>query len=80
MAILKSFNDIVISMLDYLRQVQPSLDVKPNSVARDLFIDAQARQMANIYTELRAQYPLFWIASCTPIISGWPSYRQSGLW
>lgn len=49
----KSFNDLVLDMLDYLRLTQPSLDVKPNSVARDLFVDAQSLQLATLYDNLR---------------------------
>lgn len=49
----KSFNNIVLDFLDYLRLVQPSLDVKPNSVARDLFVDAPSQQLANIYDALK---------------------------
>jgi len=53
MVTFKSFNDIVLDILDRLRLTQPSLDTKPNSVARDLFVDAQAFQMSNIYDALR---------------------------
>jgi hypothetical protein len=50
----KSFNDIVLEMLDNLKLTQPNLDIKPNSVARDLFIDTQAIQVANLYDNIRA--------------------------
>jgi phage-related baseplate assembly protein len=53
MVTFKSFNDIVLDILDRLRLTQPSLDTKPNSVARDLFVDAQAFQMSGIYDALR---------------------------
>jgi hypothetical protein len=36
-----------------MRLVQPDLDTKPGTVSRDLFIDAQAEQLANFYNELR---------------------------
>ena len=49
----KSFNDLVLDILDYLRLTQPNLDVKPNSVARDLFVDAPSLQMASLYDALR---------------------------
>ena len=49
----KSFNDIVLDILEYLRLTQPSLDTKPNSVARDLMVDGQALQIANLYDALR---------------------------
>ena len=50
----KSFNDIVLEMLDNLKLTQPNLDIKPNSVARDLFIDTQAIQVANLYDNIRS--------------------------
>jgi len=53
MAIFRSFNDIVISYLEYLRLVQPNLDTKPGTVSRDLFIDAPSQELANLYAELR---------------------------
>ena len=53
MAIFRSYNDIVLSYLETLRLVQPNLDTKPKTVARDLFVDAQAEQLANLYNELR---------------------------
>ena len=49
----KSFNNIVLDILEYLRLTQPSLDTKPNSVARDLMVDGQALQVANLYDALR---------------------------
>jgi len=53
MAIFKSFNDVVISMIDYLRLVQSNLDTKPGTVSRDLFVDSPAQEMADLYTQLR---------------------------
>jgi len=53
MAKYKSFNDIVLDILDYLKLTQPNLDIKPNSVARDLFVDAQAVQVSKIYDALQ---------------------------
>jgi hypothetical protein len=53
MTTFKSFNNIVLDMINYLQLTQPSLDVKPGAVSRDLFIDAQAQQISNIYTELQ---------------------------
>jgi uncharacterized phage protein gp47/JayE len=61
----KSFNNIVLEILDYLNLAQPSLDVKPNSVARDLFIDPQAFQMSNIYEALKEISSLQSIANTT---------------
>jgi hypothetical protein len=53
MVTFRTFNDIVLSYLEFLRLVQPSLDTKPGTVSRDLFIDAQSEQLANFYNELR---------------------------
>ncbi len=53
MTIFRSINDIVISFIDYLRMVQPELDTKPGTVARDLFIDAPSQQIAELYSQLR---------------------------
>ncbi|MFA5048811.1 MAG: baseplate J/gp47 family protein [Patescibacteria group bacterium] len=49
----KSFNNIVLDILNYLRLTQPSLDTKPASVARDLFVDAQAQQVSIIYDAIK---------------------------
>ena len=54
MAIFRSFNDVVISFIEYLRLVQPNLDTKPGTVSRDLFIDAPAQELADLYAELRS--------------------------
>lgn len=54
MVIFRSFNDIVLSYIEFLRLVQPNLDTKPGTVARDLFIDAPSEQLADFYNELRA--------------------------
>lgn len=53
MAIFRSFNDLVISFLDYLRLVQPELDTKPGTVSRDLFVDSPSQQIAELYSQLR---------------------------
>lgn len=53
MAIFRSFSDVVISMLEYLRLVQGDLDSKPGTVARDVFVDAPAARIAELYSELR---------------------------
>lgn len=49
----KSLNNIVLDMLQQLRLTQPSLDTKPGAVARDLMVDLQAIQIADIYESLR---------------------------
>lgn len=53
MAIFRSFNDLVISFIEYLRLVQPELDTKPGTVARDLFVDSPAQQLAELYSQLQ---------------------------
>lgn len=53
MAIFRSFNDLVISNIEYLRLVQPELDSKPGTVSRDVFIDAPSQQLSDLYSQLR---------------------------
>ena len=45
----RSFSEIVSTMIDRLRLTQPNLDTKPGSVARDLFVDLPADQLARLY-------------------------------
>lgn len=52
MANIRSVNEIISSFLDLLRLAQPDLDTKPGTVARDLFIDGPANQLALLYDEL----------------------------
>lgn len=52
MANFRSFNDLVLSYLEFYRNAQPNLTVNPGSVARDLFIDGQAAQVSRLYEEL----------------------------
>jgi uncharacterized phage protein gp47/JayE len=49
MATYKSFNEIVSTMIEQLRLVQPNLDTKPGTVSRDLFIDLPADQLEKLY-------------------------------
>lgn len=49
MATYKTYSQIARSMIDRLRLSQPSLDTKPGSVARDLFVDLQADELQKIY-------------------------------
>lgn len=53
MTVFKSFNNIVLEMLQRLQLTQPSLDTKPGTVARDLFIDLQGQQVADLYDAMR---------------------------
>lgn len=50
----KSFNEVVLSMLERLRLTQPQLDTKPNSVARDVFVDPPAFELGEVYETMRA--------------------------
>lgn len=52
-------------MLDFLRIVQPDLDTKPGSLARDLMVDAPAQELAKLYIELRNIANLQAIATAT---------------
>lgn len=61
----KSFNNIVLDILNYLRLTQPSLDTKPASVARDLFVDAQAQQVSNIYDAIKTVASMQSVANLT---------------
>lgn len=49
----KSLDQIALAMIDFLRLVQPELDTKPGTVSRDLFIDAPASAIAQLYSELQ---------------------------
>lgn len=50
----KSFNEVVLSMLERLRLTQSQLDTKPNSVARDVFVDPPAFELGEVYEVMRA--------------------------
>jgi len=52
MVTIRSVNEIILSLIDFYRLAQPDLDIKPGTVARDLFIDAPAGQLAILYDEL----------------------------
>jgi len=52
MATFRSFSEIVSTMLQRLRLSQPSLDTKPGSVSRDLFVDLPADELSRLYSAL----------------------------
>lgn len=54
MPTIKSFSEIVNSMIERLRLTQPNLDTKIGSVSRDVFIDMQADQLEGIYQLIQA--------------------------
>jgi len=61
----KSFNEVVLSMLERLRLTQPQLDDKPNSVARDVFVDPPAFEIGEVYEAMRAIARLQSLANLT---------------
>lgn len=61
----KSFNEVVLSMLERLRLTQPQLDTKPNSVARDVFVDPPAFEVGEVYEVMRAVARLQSLANLT---------------
>ncbi len=52
MVMIRNVNEIISSLIDFYRLTQPDLDIKPGTVARDLFIDAPASQLSLLYEEL----------------------------
>lgn len=52
MVTIRNTNEIILSLIDFFRLSQPDLDVKPGTVARDLFIEAPSSQLALLYEEL----------------------------
>ncbi len=53
MATIKTFSQIVQSSQDNIRLRQPALDTKPGTVARDVFIDNLADQVAVVYRDMQ---------------------------
>lgn len=52
MVVIRTTNEIILNLLDFFRLVQPDLDTKPGTVARDILIDAPASQLSLIYNEV----------------------------
>lgn len=50
---IRSQNEIILSLLDFLRIAQPNLDTKPGTVSRDLLVDGPASQLSRLYQELQ---------------------------
>jgi uncharacterized phage protein gp47/JayE len=50
---IRSVNEIISNLIDFFRLAQPSLDTKPGTVARDLFIEGQSSQLSLLYDELQ---------------------------
>lgn len=55
MVSIKTTNQIINNQIDFFRNVQPDLDTKPGTVARDVLIDGPASQLSRLYEELSAQ-------------------------
>lgn len=54
MARIKSLEEIVLSMIDFLRLAQPDANLNPGSVIRDTMIDMPAAAISQLYDELRS--------------------------
>ncbi len=52
MVVIRSVNEIILSLLDFFKVAQPNLDTKPATVARDLLIDAPSNQLALLYEQV----------------------------
>ena len=52
MVTIRSVNEIILNLLDFFKLAQPDLDIKPGTVARDLFVDAPASSLALLYDQL----------------------------
>src|SRR5690242_7844889 len=52
MVTIRSSNEIILSLIDYYRLVQPDLDTTPGSVSRDLLVDPVSAQLSLLYDEI----------------------------
>lgn len=48
----KTINELILNSLDYFRVVQPAMDTKPGTKARDVFVENPSIQMSRLYDEL----------------------------
>jgi len=53
MATIRTQNEIVLSLLEFFNNAQPSLDTKPGQVSRDVLVDGLAVQLSRLYEELQ---------------------------
>lgn len=51
MAVIKSFKDIVNSMLRLLHALRPNVDTSPGTFTRDVIVDAPANELASLYLD-----------------------------
>lgn len=54
MARFRTFEEIVMGMLEFMRLAQPDADVKPGTVLRDVMIDMPATEISRLYGELQS--------------------------
>lgn len=52
MSRIKNQNELILSRIERLRLLQPNLDSKPGTVARDILIENPAIEMAGLYSDL----------------------------
>lgn len=52
MVVIRSADEIILNMIEFLKVVQPSLDTKPGTVARDLLVELPSSQLSLLYDEL----------------------------
>ena len=52
MVVIRSADEIILNMIELLKVLQPNLDTKPGTVARDLFVELPASQLSLLYDEL----------------------------
>ena len=52
MAVIKSFRDIVNTMLRFLYSRRPNVDTSPGTFTRDVVMDAPARELESLYLDL----------------------------
>src|SRR5690242_20548472 len=49
---IRTVDELILNACDFYKTAQPNLDIKPGTVARDLFIDGPNTQLARVYDEL----------------------------
>lgn len=54
MVVIRSVNEIILSLIDFFQIAQPDLDTKPGTVARDLFVDGVANPLSLLYDQVSA--------------------------
>lgn len=52
MTVIRSADEIILNMVELLKVIQPNLDTKVGTVARDLFVELPASQLSLLYDEL----------------------------